>query len=157
MKYATVIALLCLCIASQAQSLSSRSLGSSEIEMMSPVVMKPIALRPVYQVSRPPGQRQRTAGMIMTICGGAMIVGGLVIAGTADPNSGQMYQNSNGTYYTDGEAQQAVGVLGVIGGIGLTVPGIILWTKGAKKYNRYIEQQTSINVTGNGLALSYHF
>ncbi|MBL0741242.1 hypothetical protein [Chryseolinea lacunae] len=158
MKYAAAIALLCFYVASHAQSLSARSLGAGETGMISPVVlMKPTAMRPLYQVSRPPGQRMRTAGTIMTLCGSAMIIGGLVIAGTADPNSGQTYQNSNGTYYTDGEMQEAVGVLGVIGGIGLTVPGIILWTKGAKKYNRYKEQQTSINVTGNGLSLSYHF
>jgi len=110
-----------------------------------------------YEASKPPGLRMRGAGMIMTICGGGLIIAGAIIAANADPNAGQTYVGNNGATYTDGEVDQAMGVLGIVAGAGLTVPGVILWTKGNKKYKRYLETQTAFNFTRNGVGLTYRF
>ncbi len=135
-----------------------RALGAAgSTAVVSPVIQKK-TMRIAYEASKPPGLRMRGAGTIMTICGSGLIIAGAIIASTADPTSGQTHVNTNnGTTYTDGEMDQAMGVLGVVAGVGLTVPGIILWTKGNKKYQRYLETQTAFNFTQNGVGLTYRF
>lgn len=150
-----LIVLLSVCATGHAQYY--RALGAAEsTAVVSPLVQKHTK-RIAYEASKPPGLRMRGAGMIMTICGGGLIVAGAIIAANADPNSGQTYVNSNGSTYTDGEVDQAMGVLGIAAGVGLTVPGVILWTKGNKKYQRYLETQTAFNFTKNGVGLTYRF
>jgi hypothetical protein len=134
-----------------------RALGAAgSTAAVSPLVQKK-TMRIAYEATKPPGLRMRGAGTIMTLCGGGLIIAGAIIAANADPNAGQTYVNSNGTTYTDGDVDQAMGVLGIVAGVGLTVPGVILWTKGNKKYKRYLETQTAFNFTKNGVGLTYRF
>jgi hypothetical protein len=135
-----------------------RALGAAEenAAIVSPVVQKK-NLRIAYEATKPPGLRMRKAGMIMTICGGGLMIAGAIVYSNADPNAGPVHVNQNGQPYTDGEVDQAMGVLGVMAGAGLTIPGLILWSKGGKKYKRYLDTQTAFNFTKNGAGLTYRF
>ena len=151
-----LIVLLSICSTGHAQFYRALGAGDENTAIVSPVVQKK-TLRIAYEVTTPPGLRMRKVGTILTICGGGMLIAGAIIYSNADPNSGQIHTNSNGTMYTDGELQQELGILCAGAGVGLTIPGIILWTKGTKKYNRYLETQTAFNFTRNGAGLTYRF
>lgn len=96
----------------------------------------------------------------MTILGAGMLVGGIIVYGNADENY-YNYNTYNGTTYEEGDPKAALGILMMVGGTGLAVPGVILWAKGAKKYNRALERQdaesVSMNLKGSGIALAYRF
>lgn len=114
-----------------------------------------------YKVYMPPGMRMRNAGRTLTILGGAMLVGGVIVFGSADETY-YSYNTTNGTTYEEGDPKAAIGILMMAGGLGMTIPGVILWTKGAKKYKRYLEQHegeqtVSFNMNGNGVSLRYQF
>jgi len=139
---------------------SFASLQKSENTITSPVVIKPMG-EGTYKVFMPPGLRMRNAGRTLTILGSAMLIGGIIVLSSAD----EMYYNSTTTSsgtYEEGDPKAALGILMIAGGVGMTVPGVILWTKGAKKYKRYQEQHedeqtVSFDFKGNGLALRYRF
>jgi hypothetical protein len=113
-----------------------------------------------YRVAKPPGLRMRNAGRTLTVLGGAMLIGGIVLVNNADDLYYSSQSTSYGTY-EEGDPQGALGVLMIVGGAGMSVPGIILWSKGAKKYNRYLEKQeasqTSLSFKGRTLSLAYRF
>ncbi|HEY5916162.1 MAG TPA: hypothetical protein VIU13_02110 [Chryseolinea sp.] len=133
------------------------NMGSSEIAPgnLSPIVINDVQ-RVAYKTAYPPGYRMRNSGRVMTIIGAPLFIGGLIVFANAD----EMYYNSvttsSGTY-TEGDPQAAVGTLMIVAGAGLTIPGIILWSKGAKKYKRHLEQEAAFNFTGTSLSLSYRF
>ena len=151
-----VIVLLSICATGHAQYYAALGAAEENTAVVSPIVQKK-AQRIAYEATTPPGLRMRKVGMIMTMCGGGMILAGAIIYSNADPNAGAVHTSTNGTMYTDGEVQQELGLLCVGAGIGLTVPGVILWTKGTKKFNRYLETQTAFNFTRNGAGLTYRF
>lgn len=131
-----------------------------DARVVSPLIMNP-AGEGEYKVYMPPGLRMRNAGRTLTILGGAMLVGGAIVFGSAEETY-YSYGSSNGSTYEEGDPKAAVGVLMMVGGLGMTMPGVILWTKGAKKYKRYIEQHgdeqtVSFNMNGNGVSLRYQF
>jgi len=65
---------------------------------------------------------------------------------------------TNGNTTTEGDPKAALGILMVTGGVGMTIPGIILWSKGSKKYKAYqAEQSASFNIKGAGVSLKYRF
>lgn len=128
--------------------------------VVSPLIMNP-AGEGAYKVYMPPGLRMRNAGRTLTIIGGAMLVGGAIVFGSADETY-YSYNSYNGTTYEEGDPKAAIGILMMAGGLGMTIPGVILWTKGAKKYKRYLEQHegeqtVSFNMNGNGVSLRYQF
>jgi hypothetical protein len=128
--------------------------------VVSPLIMNP-AGEGAYKVYMPPGLRMRNAGRTLTIIGGAMLVGGVIVFGSADETY-YSYNSYNGTTYEEGDPKAAIGILMMAGGLGMTIPGVILWTKGAKKYKRYLEQHegeqtVSFNMNGNGVSLRYQF
>lgn len=102
-----------------------------------------------------PGMRMRNAGRTLTICGGALLLGGVIMMSSADALYYTTTYTSNGTV-TEGDPKGAFGLLMTIGGVGMIIPGVILWSKGQKKYNRYVERQTvSMNMKGAGLSIRY--
>lgn len=109
-----------------------------------------------YTISRPPGLRMRNTGRMLTIIGGAMLIGGIIVYSNADLNYYNSYTTSTGTY-TEGDPQAALGVLMIAGGAGMTVPGIIFWSKGAKKYKRHLEREAAFNFRGRDVSLTYRF
>jgi hypothetical protein len=97
----------------------------------------------------------RNVGRTLTVLGGGMLIGGIVVFHNADKTI-YTYQTSSGTY-NEVDPKVALGVLMVMGGTGMTVPGIILWSKGARKFNRYLEQQTACVFNGTSVSLQYRF
>jgi hypothetical protein len=98
----------------------------------------------------------RNAGRTMTIIGVPLFIAGLIVFNNADENYYNSVTTSSGTY-TEGDPQAALGILMSVAGAGLTIPGAILWSKGSKKYKRYLERESALKLNGRGLTLSYRF
>ncbi|MFZ6012017.1 MAG: hypothetical protein ACOYXT_16865 [Bacteroidota bacterium] len=106
---------------------------------------------------KPQGLRMRNTGRTLTICGVGLMLGGIILMNNADQLYYNAYSSSSGNY-EEGDPKGALGLMMTIGGAGMTVPGIILWSKGQKKYDRYLEQQSvSFNLKGTGMSLRYRF
>ena len=105
-------------------------------------------------VTLPPGYRMKRVGSSLTVGGAVLFIAGIVTIANADD---QYYYNQNTGYY-DVDPKIYLGSLMLVGGVGMMVPGIIFWVRGAKKYNRYLENlQGSIQTTGTGLAIRLKF
>jgi hypothetical protein len=90
----------------------------------------------------------------MTIVGVPLFIGGIIVLNNVDEN---YYTVSSSSGYYDEVAVSPAAALMVVSGVGLTIPGVILWTKGAKKYKRHMEREAAFNFNGRGLSLSYRF
>ena len=102
----------------------------------------------------PPGYRMKRVGSTLTVAGAALFLGGVIMISDADKNT--YYNSSTGLYESD--PKLTLGVLMVTGGVGMMVPGIIFWSKGAKRYNRYLENlQGTINTNGAGVTINFKF
>jgi hypothetical protein len=107
-----------------------------------------------------PGQRMIRVGKGLTIGGGVLLVGGIILMATADEI---YYTQTTGPYGTEeeGDPQGALGLVMAIGGVGMIIPGAIVWSKGKKKYNAYKANQgqasLSIGVNQNGAGLRFRF
>jgi hypothetical protein len=152
-----VVVLMCMGISAEAQFFAQAEvLGyRSPLKSVSPMIVKSVD-HVAYKVSRPPGLRMRNTGRALTIIGGAMLIGGIIVFNNADSDYYNSYSTSAGTN-TEADAQAALGVVMITGGVGMTVPGIIFWSKGSKKYKRHLERQASFNINGHGISLSYRF
>ena len=151
---APLLFLLCLAISSGAQVFARAERVVVPGQYTSPLLANPVQPLP-YKVSLPPGYRMRNVGRTLTIIGGAMLIGGIIVYNEADPVYD--YNSQYTTYYTKEEQQAALGVLMVMAGTGMTIPGIILWSKGSKKYKRHLEREAAFNYKGSGFSLSYRF
>lgn len=150
---------LSACLVFVIASAHAQILARAEKPFTSKVSSSPIIVnsgqRVAYKISRPPGLRMRNTGATLTIIGSAMLVTGIIVYANADQNDVRTYQ-SGGTYYevNDNEVygQALIGI-----GAGMAIPGIIFWSKGAKKYNRYLEREAAFNIQPGRLSLSYRF
>jgi hypothetical protein len=133
------------------------NVGASESSQAnsSPIVISDVK-RVAYKIAYPPGYRMRNTGRMLTLIGVPLLVGGIIVFNNADENYYNTVTTSSGTY-TEGDPQAAAGILMIGVGAGLTVPGVIFWSKGAKKYKRHMEREAAFNFTGKGLSLSYRF
>lgn len=151
MKFIAAVFLMCFAVNSNAQIFADAKQTPPSFAVESPVVVKP--LQPVpYKVSYPPGYRMRNTGRTLTIIGGAMLIGGIIVYNNAD----LVYDYYTQTDYKE-QQQAALGVLMIMGGTGMAVPGIIFWSKGSKKYKRHLEREAAFNFQGSGLSVSYRF
>jgi hypothetical protein len=129
-------------------------------QQISPVIINP-TVRPEHIQVMPSGLRMRNTGRTLTIIGGAMLIGGIAVFNNADETYYSTGYNSSTGDYEEGDPQAALGAVMIAGGIGMVIPGVILWSKGSKKYKRYMEQHedesVSFNVNGNGAFLCYRF
>lgn len=106
-----------------------------------------------------PGLRKKKMGATMTIIGSVLLVTGVALVASAD----ELYYSSNttnGNTVEEGDPKGAIGVLLIAGGLGLTIPGIIIGTKGKKQYDRYKRSQqktVSLNLRTNTAGLVYRF
>jgi len=146
---------MCAAVSSNAQFLASAKGVEPSSEALSPLINSSVQ-HVAYKISYPPGFKMRNVGRVLTVLGGAMLIGGIIVYSNADKTYYNNYQTSTGTY-NEGDPQAALGVLMVMGGAGMAIPGVILWSKGSKKYNRYLERQTAFGIKGSGLSLSYRF
>jgi cytochrome b subunit of formate dehydrogenase len=108
-----------------------------------------------YKITYPPGFKMRNAGRTMTFAGAALLISGIIVYDQADKTI-YTVQTSQGTY-DEIDPKVALGVFMVMSGVGLTVPGIIMWSRGASKFNRYLDKQTALVFEGNSVALQYRF
>jgi hypothetical protein len=152
-----VVALLLIgsVLAAHGQSIMNVGAMDGDYANTSPIVIKDVQ-RVAYKIAYPPGYKMRNAGRTMTIIGVPLFVGGLIVFNNADENYYNSVTTSSGTY-TEGDPQAAIGVLMTVAGAGLTVPGVILWSKGAKKYKRHMEREAAFKINGKALSLSYRF
>jgi len=124
-------------------------------EVSSPLYLTHAEVMPGSAMPR--GLRMRNTGRALTILGAALAIGGIVMMNNADQLYYTTTQTQNGTV-TEGDPKGALGVLMTITGAGMAVPGIIFWSKGQKKYNRHLEQQSAaLNIKPSGLSLTYSF
>ena len=130
--------------------------GTSETSQQysSPVVINNLE-RVAYKIAYPPGYRMRNTGRLLTLVGVPLFIGGIIVFENAEDNYYSSLTTTGATYYE--EEQVAAGALMTVAGAGLAIPGIIFWTKGAKKYKRHMEREAAFNFNGKGLSLSYRF
>jgi hypothetical protein len=134
---------------------SYASAKSHTVVSVSPLIIK--QSRENSYTPLPPGLRMRNTGRTLTIIGGVMLVGGIIMAASADELYYETTYSSSGSY-SEGDPQGAIGIVMVVAGTGMAIPGIIFWNKGAKRYNQHLaEQRASIVIKGTGLALRYWF
>lgn len=139
---------------SGAQIMTSGNWGEPSIPYSSPIIARsPDHI--AYKISYPPGYRMRNVGRTLTIAGGALFIGGFIVYNNADKNV-YTYQTSTGTV-NEIDPKAALGVLMIVGGTGMTVPGIILWAKGSRKFNRYLERETACVINGTTISVRYRF
>jgi hypothetical protein len=131
----------------------------SSRENTSPVSM----LTTAAVVSSPlpgPGLRMKKTGTTLTVVGAAMLIGGIALISSADDVYYSQTTNQYGTYQ-EGDPKGALGAVMLVGGAGMTVTGIILWSKGARKYRRHLELQDNaqavVSVGSRGLSLAFRF
>jgi hypothetical protein len=104
---------------------------------------------------RPRGLRQRNIGRALTIGGVGLGFAGVLVF--TDARKGSVIANGQVTQEPE-TAKMLAGIYLIEGGLGMVIPGVILWKKGQKKYNRYVEEQSvSFHSTGSSFALRYRF
>jgi hypothetical protein len=151
MKVVAAVVLVCSAFACNAQIFASGRSSEVPLTVESLLLLKPAQPVP-YKVSYPPGYRMRNTGRTLTIIGGAMLIGGIIVYNQAD----LAYDYYTQTDYKE-QQKAALGVLMIMGGTGMTVPGIIFWSKGSKKYKRHLEREAAFNFQGTGISVSYRF
>lgn len=120
-------------------------------QVTSPVFLSTTNYGSFDKVVLPPGYRMKKVGSTLTIAGAAMFVGGIIVISEADKTT---YYNYNTGQYEYNDPKILLGSLMLVGGAGMMVPGIIFWAKGAKRYNRYLDNlQGSVGISGTGLAV----
>jgi hypothetical protein len=165
---ATVLAFVCLCMATAGMA-QIADLAANRVQPTSDIITgleqqgsaaSPVINKVSAKIPLAPGLRMRKAGQTMTIIGGILFVGGIAVVSQADANT-YTYQSNNGYTQEEGDPKFALGVIMITHGIGLTIPGIILWTKGTKKFNRWTEEQRqqnlSMGIDRSGLGVRYRF
>jgi len=151
----TALALVGCSISVHSQSVRNVGMTQESHQNVSPLILgKPEQI--AYKEYKPPGLRMRNTGRALTLIGGAMMLGGLIVYNNRDDDY-YGYTGSGGSYYYTEDENEIYGqaLFGV--GMGMAIPGIICWTKGAKKYKRHLERETALRLGVNGFSLSYRF
>ena len=112
------------------------------------------------QLVNPPGFRMMKVGKGLTLGGGVLLVAGIALMASAD----EKYYTSTTTPYgteEEGDPKFAFGVLAAVSGVGMIIPGAILWSKGSKKFKAYQTQNPganlSLGINNNGIGLRFRF
>lgn len=154
MKYFLSACMVFVIASTHAQILARAEQPSPSKVLLSPLIVNS-GQRVAYKVSRPPGLRMRNTGATLTVIGSVMLLTGVIVYTNADQNDVRTYQ-SGGTYYVVNDNEvYGEALIGI--GAGMAVPGIIFWSKGAKKYKRYLEREAAFHIQPGRLSLSYRF
>jgi hypothetical protein len=111
--------------------------------------------REMYRIPQAPGERMMKVGQVLTAFGAISVISGILVYNNADPN-----YYTHGTYgNTYGEDPHIAGGQLLVGaGIGLIVPGVMVWIHGASKFRKYEEKTTqALYIPGGKLGLGYRF
>lgn len=149
-KLLIIVVVLSVCLNAKAQFASSAKIDKKQTAYLSPVF---INQSNSSENSQAPGLTMKNTGIALTIIGGILVTVGVgVLASTDQTTTTTTY---NGTIEDEGPA---LGEIMIAGGVGMMVPGIILWSKGNNKYKDYQEEQNaSINLKGAGISLKLRF
>ena len=102
----------------------------------------------------PPGYRMKNVGSTLTLAGSFLVIGGVILASNSDDTI-----NSNYNSVPTVNLQEVLASYMIGGGVGMIVPGIIFWAKGARKYKRFLAEEDNHNVslrfTGNGVVYRF--
>lgn len=164
----TIVFLLTPLLTLNAQHLAVASAKYSEFNNapVSPLLIQsygqPYSFRPMKSTFRIPGEKQKKIGSTMMALGGAMIIGGLVMYSRSDktPTKDSVLNNYNQwEVYDVYDAKLVGGILLMVAGTGVTVPGVLIWRKGVRRYNEYMleQQRLSLYYHGTGATISYRF
>ena len=98
-------------------------------------------------------------GKKMMIAGGVLVGVGAALVASAGGTIHYNYSSNNGSTTEEGNLGGAIGALGIAGGIGLFIPGVIINSKGKKRYNDYLKTGASasfkISATSIGVTLVF--
>lgn len=93
----------------------------------------------ISQINRP-GERMKKTGIGLTIPGVALTGLGVWMMSTASALYYSSTTNQYGQTVEEGDPKGGFGVLVTALGVGMSVPGVILWTIGGSKLKRYKEE-----------------
>ena len=149
MKTFILLAMLCFGIACHAQY------ANRQYAQVAPASLTSIHSFTETTATRMPGERMKNVGTGLTLGGSALLIGGIVLTSTTDFDH---ITHDNGDLNEREFRHLVYGIDVIVLGIGMTIPGIILWSKGAHKISRYKkEQHITLGTKGAGLSLQYHF
>ena len=149
MKTLMLLAMLCFGIACQAQY------ANRQYAQIALVSLKSSNSFSETTPTRMPGERMQNVGRGLTLGGSALLIGGIILTSTTDfDNLVDDDDNVNKKQLR----HLTYGIELIVFGVGMTVPGIIFWSKGSHKLSRYKrEQNITLGTKGAGLSLKYHF
>lgn len=131
----------------------------SHVTLSDPYGIKEDLLQRNAEKADAPGQRMMRVGNGLIIGGSILTVSGIFLMVTADELYYRTSIDSDGNTITEGDLKGAMGLLMTVGGVGMIIPGAIVWSKGKKKYEAYQSTGASlslgINRHGAGLRLSF--
>jgi hypothetical protein len=145
-------------------ALSSSNFSQFDSYAVSPVIKQSAYqdtnFRPFKSTFRIPGERQKKIGSTMMALGGAMLVGGVIMySGANKTPTKDSILNQYGQWepYDRYDSKFTGGILLMIAGTGVTVPGILIWRKGVKKFNQYMieQERLSFYYHGTGATIRY--
>jgi hypothetical protein len=127
--------------------------SAQEVALLSDDSSIQFTTKNLVDIKRLPGYRMRNTGRALTISGLTMLTGGLILMNSGGPRS------THPNVVPDDDAwRRSLGFTIAYSGVGMAVPGIILWKKGSRKYKRSLErEQYSIETDGASIALRYSF
>jgi len=141
-----------------------RGLATADAHAVSPVYRQTYAAPLHITKFSIPGEKKKKVGSVMTVLGGALIIGGVAVYASGDPDYyRETYnQSTNTTTVETIDPKQVLGVFMAVVGTSVAVPGVIIWTKGIRQYNQYMKEQGEtgplrLGVGNGGAVLSYRF
>lgn len=140
------------------QHMSAESVALLQTSVnQSPLIINGVQ-RQHYKIPRLPGERMIKVGRTLTIIGSVVAIGGVIMYSQRDPDYyRQTYQG--GTYYdvdTDPKAILGQALFGL--GVGMIVPGVLVWTRGVKTHRRYLEKNSqSLYIPAGKVGVGYRF
>jgi hypothetical protein len=145
MKYAAVVFALMLTLGvCCAQEVTLHSRDRSSITFVT---------QNLTDIKKLPGYRMRNTGRALTIGGLSLLTGGLILMNSGGPRS--THPNVTGD---EPDWREPLGFTMAYSSFGMTIPGVILWRKGSRKYKRSLErEQYSIETDGASVAFRYSF
>lgn len=117
--------------------------------------------RPLKSTFRIPGQKQKKIGSTMMGIGGAMLIGGLVMYVRSDKTvtEDSVYNTTTGRWdpTLDYDPRYPGGILLMVAGTGISIPGFLIWRRGVKKFNQYMIEQERLSLYYNGTGATIRY
>jgi len=111
--------------------------------------------RELYRIPKAPGERMMKVGKVLTALGTVSVISGILVYNNRDPD--YYTHGTYGTVYGDDPHEEG-GQLLVGIGVGMIVPGVMVWIHGASKFRKYEEKNMqALYIPAGKLGLGYRF